>query len=268
MEARMTHDGRIALVTGGSTGIGAASAIMLAREIAHVAVASYLPEAEMADICAAIEKEGASASAHVLDVTDDEAVAALIAELSARHGRIDIVVNSAGIFDITPVFDTGAARIQRLIDVNYMGSFNVMNHVLPVMRAQGGGAIVNIASGAAVLGQGGYAGYAASKAAIKHFTHTVSAELAGTRIRVNSIAPGAIRTAMTAVVHTPQSPEMQAARDRIEATSPSPFGTAFMEPEDIASIVMFLVSDASRAIQGACIVADQGLSAAMPTLGS
>ena len=258
---------RIVLVTGGGTGIGAASAIMLGRQAAHVVLASHLPVEEMEPVCQTIRDNGGSASAEVADVTDDAAVAAMVGRIVDRHGRIDAVLNSAGIFDITPLFGTEGARIQRLIDVNYIGSFNVMNHVLPVMRAQGGGAIVNIASGAAILGQGGYAGYAASKAAIMHFTRTISAELAGTRIRVNSIAPGAVRTQMTAVVHTPQTPEMAAARDRIEATSPSPYGVGFAEPEDIASIVVFLLSDAARAIQGACIVADQGLSAAMPTLG-
>jgi 3-oxoacyl-[acyl-carrier protein] reductase len=259
---------RIILITGGGTGIGAASAIMLGKEAAHVVLASHLPVAEMEPVCRIIRDNGGSASAEVADVTDDAAVAEMIQRIAKRHSRIDAVLNSAGIFDITPLFGTEGKRVQRLMDVNYIGSFNVMNHVLPIMRAQGGGTIVNIASGAAVLGQGGYAGYAASKAAIVHFTRTMSAELKGTRIRVNSIAPGAIRTQMTAMVHSPQTPEMVVALDRIEATSPSPYGTAFMEPEDIAEIVVFLMSDAARAIQGACIVADQGLSAAMPTLGS
>lgn len=264
----MSRDHRVALVTGGGTGIGAATAIMLAKQIAHVAIASDLPLNEMDNVCAALTGEGATASAHQVDVTDEAAVAALIKEVAALHGRIDIAVNSAGIFDITPFGSTPAARIQRLMDVNYMGSFNVMNHVVPVMKAQGRGSIVNFASGAAILGQGGYAGYAASKAAIMHFTRTVSAELARTGIRVNSIAPGPIRTAMTEMVHAPETPEMKVALDRIEAATPSPYGLAFMEPEDMAAIVMFLVSDASRAIHGACIVADQGLSAAMPTLGT
>jgi len=212
------------------------------------------------------QRERRKRSAEIADVTDEAAVTAMIARIVGRYGRIDALVNAAGIFDVTPLFQTDLARAQRLIDVNYIGSVNVINHVLPVMRTQHRGAIVNMASGAAILGQGGYAHYAASKSAIMHFTRTMAAELKGTGIRANSVAPGAVRTQMTAVVHTPQTSEMAAARDRLEATSPSPYGTAFMEPEDIAAVVIFLLSNAARAIQGACIVADQGLSAAMPTL--
>lgn len=265
----MTERGfKVALITGGATGIGAACAGMLAAQGVHVVISSHLPVADMQAACDAIIAAGGSACAETADVTDDTATGAMVERVAGRYGRIDFLVNSAGIFDLTPLFGTESARVQRLMDVNYMGSFNVMSHVLPVMRAQGAGAIVNISSGAAILGQGGYAAYSASKAAITHFTRTMSAELAGTGIRVNAVAPGAIRTEMTAFVHTPRTPEMQAARNRIEATSPSPYGTGFLEPEDIASIVLFLLSDAARAIQGACIVADQGLSAAMPPLAS
>lgn len=260
------NEPRIALVTGGGTGIGAACALMLGAQATHVIVCSNLPIAEMQPVCDAITAKGGSASADTVDVTDDAAAKAMVARIMSRYGRIDSLVNAAGIWDITPLFGTEGKRIERLFHVNFMGSFNMMNHVLPVMRAQGGGAIVNIASGAAILGQGGYAAYAASKAAIVHFTRTIAAELARTGIRVNSVAPGAVRTAMTALVHTPKTPEMAAALARIEAQSPSPYGTAFMEPDDIAAVVLFLLSDAARAIQGTCIVADQGLSAAMPTL--
>jgi NAD(P)-dependent dehydrogenase (short-subunit alcohol dehydrogenase family) len=260
------RDSRIALVTGGGTGIGAACATMLGAQIAHVVVSSHLPVVEMQPVCDAIHAKGGSASAETADVTDDAATKAMIERVIARHGRIDALVNAAGIFDVTPLFDTDIVRVKRLMDVNFIGAVNVMNHILPGMRAQGRGAIVNIASGAAILGQGGYAHYAASKSALMHFTRTISAELKRTGIRVNSVAPGAVRTQMTALVHTPQTPEMTAARDKLEAVSPSPYGTAFMEPEDIAAVVVFLLSDAARAIQGACVVADQGLSAAMPTL--
>jgi 3-oxoacyl-[acyl-carrier protein] reductase len=261
-----TYESKVALVTGGGSGIGAATARMLGAAGAHVVISSHLPTAEMRPTRDRIRDEGGSASIETADVTDDLATKAMIERIVTGYGRIDFLVNSAGIFDITPVFNTESARIRRLVDVNYLGSVNVMNHVLPVMRAQGGGAIVNIASGAAVLGQGGYAAYAASKAAIMHFTRTIAPELARTGIRANAIAPGAIRTAMTAIVHTPESPEMEAARDRIVERSPSPYGTAFIEPEAIAEVIMFLLSDGARAIHGTCIVADQGLSAAMPTL--
>jgi 3-oxoacyl-[acyl-carrier protein] reductase len=253
-------------VTGGGTGIGAACARLLGAQAEHVIIASQLPVAEMQPVCDAIISNGGSASAETADVRDDTATKAMVERVVAQYGRIDSLVNAAGVFDMTPLFDTECGRVQRLFDVNFLGSFNSMNSVLPVMRAQGSGAIVNIASAAAIVGQGGFAAYAASKAAIVHFTRTIAPELARTGIRVNAVAPGAVRTAMTAMVHSPATPAMAAALARMEATSPSPYGTAFLEPEDIAAVVIFLLSDAARAIHGTCVVADQGFSAAMPTL--
>jgi len=260
------YESKVALVTGGSTGIGAATARMLGAAGAHVVIASHLSSTEMQSACEEVRRAGGTSSTETADVTDDSAIKAMVDSIVSRRGRIDFLVNSAGIFDITPVFETDSTRTKRLMDINYLGSVNVMTHVLPVMRAQKAGVIVNIASGAAVLGQGGYAAYAASKAAIMHFTRTIAPELARTGIRANAIAPGAIRTAMTAMVHDPQSPEMVAVKNRIVERSPSPYGTAFIEPEDIASVIMFLLSDSAKAIHGTCIVADQGLSAAMPPL--
>lgn len=260
------YDSKVAIVTGGCSGIGAACARMLADKGAHVVVTSHLSIDEMQPVCDEIHGSGGTATAITADVTDEKAVKLLVQDVAAIHGRIDMLVNGAGLFDITPLFESDVSRIRKMVEINFLGSVTMLNHVLPVMRAQKRGAVVNIASGSAILGQGGYAGYAASKAAIAHFTRTIAPELAHSGIRVNAVAPGAVRTAMTAMVHTPQSAEMVAAYERIKATTSSPYGTAFMEPEDIAEVILFLLSDAARAIQGACIVADQGFSAALPTL--
>jgi len=121
----------------------------------------------------------------------------------------------------------------------------------------------NIASGAAVLGVNEFAVYAATKAAIAHFTRTLAPELRRTNIRINAIGPGSVRTPMLGFASDELTPEQQAGMIRREARSVSPYGNPIMEPGDIAEVALFLVSDAARALHGSFVLADQGISSAM-----
>ncbi len=255
---------KIALVTGGSTGIGAATTRLFALNGARVFVASHLPEAELQVFCEEIGAAGGAAIGVRCDVTDRAAVAHLIGRIRSDHGRMDIVVNSAGLFVRTPIFELDLAQVDRLFAVNVMGPINVMHAVLPLMRQNGGGSIINIASAAAKLGTETCSAYAASKAALVQFTQTLAPELRRSGIRVNCIAPGSVRTPMLGFGGGPLSPDQLASIARREAATNSPYGEAMSDPKDIAQVALFLASDASHAIQGACITVDQSQTAAMP----
>jgi 3-oxoacyl-[acyl-carrier protein] reductase len=151
--------------------------------------------------------------------------------------------------------------------VNAIGPIMMIQTAIPVMRRGGGGAIVNISSGAAVIGVAQFAAYAATKAALQHFTRTLSPELARSGIRVNAIGPGSVRTPMLGFTNENLTEQQIASLEKRAAGSVSPYGNAMMEPEDIAQIVLFLVSDASRALQGSFILADQGFTATMTPPG-
>ena len=147
--------------------------------------------------------------------------------------------------------------------MNAVGPIMVIQLAIPAMRRAGGGAIVNISSGAAVLGVNQFAVYAATKAAIQHFTRTLAPELRRSSIRVNSIGPGSVRTPMLGFTDSELTEAQLASLAKRAAGSVSPYGNVMMEPGDIAELVLFLVSDASRALQGSFLLADQGVTAAM-----
>jgi 3-oxoacyl-[acyl-carrier protein] reductase len=160
-----------------------------------------------------------------------------------------------------------AAQIRALLAVNTIGPILLTKAALPVMRRGGGGAVVNISSGSAVIGVEGLAVYSASKAALAHFTRTLAPELRRSGIRVNAIAPGSVRTPMLGFTDGDLSEAQRASIAKREAGTSSPYGNAMMEPNDIAQVVLFLASDAARGLQGSLVVADQGFSGAMPRPG-
>lgn len=256
-------DGKIAIVTGGSSGIGAATATMLAKNGAHVIVTSERPVAEIQPVVDRIVAGGGSAQAATCDIVDRAAIAALVAEVERKHGRLDILIQSAGVCFWEPIEQMPARKIDLMFGVNVIGPISMIQAVLPMMRRSGGGAIVNISSGAAVLGVNEFAVYAATKAAIAHFTRTLAPELRRSNIRCNSIGPGSVRTPMLGFESDELTPEQREGMVRREARSISPYGNAMMEPDDIAQIALFLCSDAARALQGSFVLADQGISSAM-----
>jgi NAD(P)-dependent dehydrogenase (short-subunit alcohol dehydrogenase family) len=227
----------VALVTGGAAGIGAAVARRLAAEGATVIVAD----------------RAASADA-VLDVSDSAAVDACVAEVVERHGALDWACNCAGVTGApAPVTELADGLMRRVLDVNALGTFACLRAELRAMRAAGGGAVVNVASGAASLGVPGSAAYAASKHAVAGLTRSAAAEVAREGIRVNAVAPGFVRTQATA--------EMDA--DRFIAAHP--IGRA-IEADEVAAVVHWLLAAAPAALTGALVPVDGGLTATVPGL--
>jgi NAD(P)-dependent dehydrogenase (short-subunit alcohol dehydrogenase family) len=242
------------LITGGTSGIGRATAQAFAAEGARVGIVSDAPEAELAQA----ESQGwATARADIADAT---AVAAAVARLAGRLGPATVLVNNAGVWKPNPVPDSPLADFDRHIDVNLKGSFYVTNAVLPAMIAAGRGNIVFIASVSGTAGRAGDSAYSASKAGIAMLARTLAAEQGPKGIRINCLCPGAVATPLTAGLRTPAGEGAIAA---LMASHPSPRRAFFMEPAQIADLILFLASPQSSALHGAVIAADEGLTATM-----
>ena len=189
--------GKIALVTGAASGIGRACALLLAREGAAV-VATDVQDDAGRDCVAAIKKDGGDAVYLHHDVANEDAWISVVAETKQRFGRLDVLVNNAGIAIASLVTDMSLADWRRQQSINLDGVFLGVKHALPLMRASGGGSIVNISSLAGLKGSAGLAGYCATKGGVRLFTKAVAMECAAARdqVRVNSVHPGIIETAI------------------------------------------------------------------------
>src|SRR5437763_7597361 len=244
----MTIDltGKIALVTGGGNGIGAASCRALAKAGARVAVIDRDGEA-----AAAVAAEiGAGATGHALDVSDGPAFARLAGDIAARAGGIDILVNSAGTITRQTIADMPAADWDRVLAVNLRGPFNGTQAVIPHMKKRGGGAVVNIASVAGRrISFGGGANYSASKAGLLGLTRHAAYELAPDKIRVNAVCPGPTATGFGGARPTEEGKAVRAQK--------IPLGR-MCEPEDIADPILFLAGDRARMITGIALTVDGG----------
>ncbi len=253
----MMFSEKVALVTGGSSGIGEAVARMLAGNGASVAVVASSNHDKAAAVCDAIKAEGGSATPWVADVRSADGVAELVAAVKGRHGAIDLLVNSAGVYYPTPVGETAEVESDRMLDINVKGVWNCINAVVPVMKEAGGGKIVNISSVAAFVGIGSFALYCASKAAIMMMTRSLACDLAPFNININAIAPGNTETPMNEGFRTdPANAEYLAAMEKA-----TPSNTTFSKPEEIAGLARFLLSDSARPMHGSTILIDEGLSA-------
>jgi 3alpha(or 20beta)-hydroxysteroid dehydrogenase len=234
--------GKIAVITGGGSGIGLAAARRLAAAGAKVTIANR------SDSAAAAAAFGGEYLA--LDVAEEAQVAKVVAAVAGRHGRIDVLVNSAGVVaDMVPITELSAAGMRRHFEVNTLGVWAMMRHAAPHMP---GGSIINVASVAALLGVSTYAAYSASKAAVVSLTQTAAAELAERGIRVNCICPGSIDTPMLRSQENADVEigfvETAAAAGRIGAA------------EEVAALIHFLAADDCRYITGQAIVIDGGLA--------
>ncbi len=247
---------RIALVTGGSQGIGASVAERLAREGAFVYVVASASLAKAEGVAEAIRGAGGAAAAAAADVTDADALAALMARVEAERGRLDILVNSAGIFYPTPI-GTPAADVARMIDVNLKGTYLAISAAVPLMRRHRYGKIVNIASCAGLMGINPYSVYCATKAGVIMMTRTLALELAPHGININAIAPGNTETPINEDIRT--KPELASFLAAMAARTPS--GRTYSTPEDMANLVMFLASDEARAMHGSTVLMDEGFTA-------
>lgn len=248
--------GKVAVVTGGTSGIGAAVSRLLAEAGAKVAVLSEVSQAELDKAVA----EGTLAHATQVDIADADAVAAAVKGIEAALGPVTLLVNNAAIWAPNPVPESPLSLFDRHIDVNLKGSFYVTQAVLPAMIEAGGGAIVFIGSVSGTAGRAGDSAYSASKAGVAMLARTLAAELGPKRIRINCVCPGAVATPLTANLRTPEGEQAIAA---LMEGHPSPRRQFFMDPEQIAQLVCFLLDDMSSALHGAVIPADEGLTATM-----
>jgi 3-oxoacyl-[acyl-carrier protein] reductase len=248
--------GHVAFVTGGSSGIGEAIARRFAAEGAKVAVAASSDPAKAEAVAASIRDAGGTAWACVVDVRKRASVETALAGADQALGPIDILVNSAGLYYATPIGQTPEADMDRMIDVNVKGTFNVINAATAGLKARGWGKIVNIASVAAVMGVREHSLYCASKAAIAQMTSALAREFAPYGVNCNAIAPGNTATPMNAGFRV--DPAYAAQMAWMKSVTPSP--TAFSDPRDIAGVALFLASDDARTLHGALIVADEGIS--------
>jgi 3-oxoacyl-[acyl-carrier protein] reductase len=242
-------DGRVALVTGGSRGIGAAISRELGAAGAHVAV-NYARDAESAAaVCAAVRDAGGAATAVQGDVSTAEGAAALVEAVESDVGPIDILVNNAGITRDDLIMRLSEEDWRDVIDTNLGGAFFTCRALSRPMLKRRSGAIVNITSIVGVHGNAGQSNYAASKAGVIGLTKALAKELGGRGIRVNAIAPGYIATELTDAL-----PDQ--AREAI--LSNTPLGR-LGEPDDVARAVRFLCSDAAAFVTGEVLAVDGGL---------
>ena len=257
-------EGKVALVTGGASGIGAACVQTLAREGAKVVVTD-INDPGGAEQVAAIKKAGGEAFYLNQDVTSEQRWAEVVAETETRYGRLDILVSNAGIAVPAPsIADMTLADWRRQTAINIDGVFLSVKHCIPAMRRAGGGSIVMMSSVAGLRGSPLLAGYCATKGAVRLFAKSIAMECAGANdgIRVNSVHPGIIDTPIWSTIYhdAPGGAGHNMSRAQEISRAGVPLGFAG-EAQDIANGVLFLASDASRYITGTEIVIDGGVTA-------
>jgi NAD(P)-dependent dehydrogenase (short-subunit alcohol dehydrogenase family) len=245
----MRFDGKVLFATGGGSGLAEATARRFAAEGGRVAVAD-LDGARAESVAGELGGLGVAC-----DVADERSVQAAVERAHGELGRIDCVFNAAGHADFGPIEDWTLERFNRMIGVHLGGTFLVTKHVVPLMRASGGGAFVNVASIAAITAQPYNSPYGAAKAAIAGFTRQLAREL-GPAIRVNCVAPGRIKTGMTIPLYTERGGG-DFDKGAAEAAALN-IASRLGEPEDVAAIVCFLLSDEAGFVTGQTIVPDGG----------
>jgi 3(or 17)beta-hydroxysteroid dehydrogenase len=257
MRAMPRVENKIAIVTGAASGLGLASARMLAREGATVVLTDRNAEAG----ARAADELGAPHRFRALDVTVADAWTAVVDETVAAFGRLDVLVNSAGM-GIVGDIETATLKDLRLMQaVNVEGVFLGCQNAIRVMKATGGGSIINVSSVAGLIGEASLAGYCASKGAVRLLTKSVALHAArkGYGIRCNSVHPSFIDTPMVqSMCEAMSSKDPAKARERL--TQAAPLGR-LGEPDEVAYLVVYLASDESRFTTGAELVIDGGLTA-------
>jgi 3-oxoacyl-[acyl-carrier protein] reductase len=237
--------GKVAVITGGSRGIGRAAAIKLSQLGAQIALIYAGNETAAAETLAAIETK---ARAYRADVSDFTKTKETIAAIRAEFGAIDILVNNAGITDDALLLTMREDAFDRVIDTNLKGAFHMIRHISPIMLRQKSGKIINVSSVTGIMGNAGQANYAASKAGLIGLTKTAARELAPRGITCNAVAPGFIDTDMTKSLTGAE-----------QLLSRIPLGRAGA-PEDVAELIAFLAGRGGDYITGEVIRIDGGMA--------
>jgi 3alpha(or 20beta)-hydroxysteroid dehydrogenase len=236
--------GKVCLITGGSRGQGAAEARLFHAEGGQVWITDVL-DAEGEQLAAEL-----GCQYRHLDVSDEDQWRSVVEDILAADGRLDVLVNNAGIFRAHRMINTPLEEYRQVMDINATGVFLGMREAAPAMIKQGSGSIVNISSLAGMRGAAGSIAYGASKWAVRGMTKAASIELARKGVRVNSIHPG--------LIETPMADELGVGTDRI--ASRTPLGRT-AQPEEVANMALFLASDESSYSTGSEFIIDGGLNA-------
>ena len=248
----MRLENKVALISGGARGMGAVEAKLFAREGAKVIIGDVLEE-EGRQVEAEINEGGGECLFVSLNVTSESAWQTAVDATLARFGKLDVLVNNAGIFRTEGVEETTGELWDRMMEINAKGVFLGTKLAIPAMRKSGGGSIVNISSALGLVGSTGAAAYAASKGAVRLFTKSTAIQYAHDGIRANSVHPGIIETPMTAGILADEA----ALRANIAMYPLGRIG----QSKDIANGVLFLASDESSFMTGSELVIDGGLTA-------
>jgi len=243
-------DGKVALISGAARGMGECEARLFAREGAKVVLGDVLEE-QGRKVAAEINQQGGAVTFVHLDVTTERDWQQAAATAEQTYGKLDVLVNNAGIVRMSPLDETTLEAWNEVINVNQTGVFLGMKHAVPAMRRASGGSIINISSVAGLVGLPNIPAYQASKGAVRLLTKNAAIQYAKDKIRVNSIHPGRIETPMTANL-TPERRQL--------VLSMTPLGRDG-KPEEVAYGVLYLASDESSFVTGSELVIDGGFTA-------
>ncbi len=241
--------GKVSLITGAAQGIGLATALKFAQEGATVVVCD-IKQAGVDAAVAQCQAAGATAVGFVLDVTQREMVDAVVTQVKDRFGRIDVLVNNAGITQDARLQKMTLEQFDRVIDVNLRGVFHCAQAVADTMVAQGGGVILNASSVVGIYGNFGQTNYAATKFGVIGFTKTWSRELGPKGVRVNAVAPGFVETPILSTIPDKVLAEMRAHVPL----------KRLGKPEEIANVYAFLASDEASYVNGAVLEVSGGMT--------
>jgi NAD(P)-dependent dehydrogenase (short-subunit alcohol dehydrogenase family) len=241
---------RVAIVTGGGSGLGRATSLRLASEGAAVAVLDVAVEAAEA-VAGEVQEAGGKAKAFRVDVTQDGSVREAVDAVAADLGRPQVLVNSAGIGSFVRSEEETLEHWSAILGVNLTGTFLMCRFSLPYLL-DGGGAIVNVASNAGLMGQPYSAAYCASKGGVVNLTRALAVEYVTRGVRVNAVAPGGIRTPLVKGFRLPEGAPFDDLRPVMSKLGPS-------EPEEIASCIAYVASDEARYMIGSIVSIDGGL---------